>query len=103
MKTEEGKMLPRASYCHRVDHCSATRKEEIKSQYCPVDEAKAVTEGGIKDEPYFVEMWRWKGKSIQNRENEVTPYNLRELGKALKSSRTFGTEEESPGTSCSSG
>lgn len=49
-----------------------------------MDEAKALTEGGIKDELYFVEMWRWQGKSILNRENEVTPYNLREIGKSFE-------------------
>lgn len=49
-----------------------------------MDEAKALTEGGIKDEPYFVEMCRWQGKSILNRENEVTPYNLREIGKSFE-------------------
>lgn len=48
-------LLQSASHCHIVIPCPARRKKDMKSHYCPEDEAKALVEGGIKDESYFVE------------------------------------------------
>lgn len=74
MKAEEGKRLLRsASHCHIVIHCPAIRKKEIKPQYCPEDEAKALVEGGTKDKSYFGERWRRQTKSILNKEKELLP------------------------------